>query len=150
MGQAPTWLIGKGVQMKVRWKSADQTEKQRIRLHVACILLVWVLGQNVTGQNVTDTIADKILWGQNVIDRNVETFCPRHFVNNILWQYVVDKMSWTKCRWQYYCQRHFVRDILSVTFCPATLVVIQLPCSRPDKNGGSSNPNTGNSSNDRL
>ena len=64
MGQAThlrNWVIGKGVQMKVRWKSADQTEKQRIRWHVACILLVGVLGQNVTGQNVTDTIADKIL-----------------------------------------------------------------------------------------
>ena len=64
MGQAThlrNWVIGKGVQMKVRWKSADQTEKQRIRLHAACILLLKVLGQNFTGQNVTDTSADKIL-----------------------------------------------------------------------------------------
>ena len=30
------------------------------------------------------------------------------------------------------------------------LVGIQPPCSRPYKNGGTSNPNTGNSSNDRL
>ena len=43
MGQAPhlgNWVIGKRVQMKVMWKSADQTEKQGIRLHVTCILLV--------------------------------------------------------------------------------------------------------------
>ena len=33
----------------------DQTEKQGISLHVACILLVGVMGQNVTGQKVTDT-----------------------------------------------------------------------------------------------
>ena len=30
------------------------------------------------------------------------------------------------------------------------LVGIQPPCSRPDKNGDTSNPDTGNSSNDRL
>ena len=31
MGQAPhlrNWVIGKGVQMRVRWRSADQTEKR--------------------------------------------------------------------------------------------------------------------------
>ena len=43
--------------MKVRWRSADQTEKQGIRLHVTCILLVGVLGQNVTEQKVTDTMS---------------------------------------------------------------------------------------------
>ena len=59
MGQAPylrNWVIGMGVQMEVIWRSADQTEKQGIRLHVACILLVGVLRQNVTGHNVVDKI----------------------------------------------------------------------------------------------
>ena len=65
-----------------------------------------------------DKISRTKFGGQNVIGQNVETFCPRHFVHDIL--------STTYCPW------HFVRDILSidilsdtfcpVTFCPATLV----------------------------
>ena len=45
-------------------------------------------------------VADKILWGQNVIGQNVELFCPRHFVQ---WHFVHIT----------FCPRHFFRDILS-------------------------------------
>ena len=104
MGQAPhlwNWVIGKGVQVAVRWRSADQTEKQEISLHVARILLVGVLGQNVTGtKSHGHNVADKILWGQNVIGQNVQLFCPRHFVQ---WHFVHIT----------FCPRHFFRDILS-------------------------------------
>ena len=101
MGQAPhlgNWVIGKGVQMKVIWKSADQTEKQRMRLHVACILLVGVLGQNVTGkmprtqcrrQNIMRTkcywskcqdILSMTFFRQHIfIGQNGKTFCPMTF-----------------------------------------------------------------------
>ena len=140
MGQTPhlrNWVIGKGGQMKVRWRSADQPEKQGIRLHFACIMLVGVLGQNVTGQSVTDTMS----WTKYYEDKMVLVKMSRNFVHDIL--------STT------YYRRHVVRDILSVTFCPvtfcpATLVGIQPPCSQPDKNGGTLNLDTGNSSNDRL
>ena len=82
MGQAPhlgNWVIGKGVQMKVIWKSADQTEKQGIRLHVACILLVGVLGQNVTGQKVTDTMSRTKYYE----DKMLLVKMSRHFVHDI-------------------------------------------------------------------
>ena len=91
MGQTPhlrNWVIGKGVQMKVKQRTADQTEKPGIRSHVACILLVGVLGQNVTGQNVTDTMSRT--------------------------KYYEDKMLLVKM------SSHFVRDILSTTYCSMT------------------------------
>ena len=50
-------------------------------------------------------VAVKILWGQNVIGQNVESFCPRHFVHNILSTA--------------FCQRHFVQwHFVHITFCP--------------------------------
>ena len=59
-------------------------------------------------------VADKILWGQNVIGQNVETFCPRHFVHNIL---STAFCSWHFVQWHFvhitFCPRHFVRDISS-------------------------------------
>ena len=94
--------------MKVIWKSADQTEKQGIRLHVACILLVRVLGQNATGQNVTDTMS----WTKYHEDKMLLVKMSRHFVHDI-----------------------FSTTYFPVTFSPATLVGIQPSCSRPDKLG---------------
>ena len=95
----------KGVQMKVIWKSADQTEKQGICLHVACILLVGVLGQNVTGQNVTDTMS----WTKYYEDKMLLAKMSRHFVHDIF--------STT------YFQRHFVQwQFVNITFCPRYFV----------------------------
>ena len=108
MGQTPhlrNWVIGKGVQMKVKQRTADQTEKQGIRSHVACILPVGVLGQNVTGQNVMDTMSrtkyyeDKILLVKMRVILSA-TFCPEHIVQ---WHFVHITFG----------PRHFVRDILS-------------------------------------
>ena len=81
--------------MKVRWRSADQTEKQEIRLHVAYILLVGVLGQNVAGQNVTDTMSRTKYYEDKILLVKMSSY----FVHDIL--------STT------YCQLHFDCDILS-------------------------------------
>ena len=71
-----------------------------IRLHVACILLVRVLGQNVTGQNVTDTMS----WTKYYEDKMLLVKMSRHFVHNIF--------STT------YFQRHFVQwHFVNITFC---------------------------------
>ena len=89
MGQAPhlgNWVIGKGVQMKVIWKSADQTEKQGIRLHVACILLVRCTGSRTKCHRTK-------CHGHNVVDKFYE-----------------DKMLLVKM------SRHFVHDIFSTTY----------------------------------
>ena len=103
MGQALhlwNWVIGKGVQMKVRWRSADQMEKQGIRLHVACILLVGVLGQNVTRQKVTDTMSRTKYYEDKMLLVKMSSYFPRHFVQ---WHFVHIT----------FCPRHFFRDILS-------------------------------------
>ena len=128
-------------------EKCDQMEKQGIRLHVAGILLIGVLGQNVTGQNVTDTMSQTKYYE----DKMLLVKMSRHFVYDI----------WSTA----YYQRHFVRDICPMTFCPHnilsgifcpatfcpdTLVGIHPPCIRSDENGSTSNPNTGNSSNGRL
>ena len=104
MGQAPhlwNWVIGKGVQMKVRWRSVDQTEKQGISLHVACnIACRGCRTKCHRTKSHGHNVADKILWGQNVIGQNVELFCPRHFVQ-LHFVHIT------------FCPRHFFRDILS-------------------------------------
>ena len=114
--------------MKIIWKSADQTEKQGIRLHVACILLVGVLGQNVTGQNVRDTMS----WTKHYEDKMLLVKMLRHFVHDIFF----DNIFSTAFCPMTFCQYNILSAIFCpVTFSPATLVGIQPSCSRPDKLG---------------
>ena len=94
--------------------------------HVYC--LQGFVGQNVTGQNVTDTMSwTKYYEDKMVIGQNVKTFCPQHFFENIF--------STAFCPMTF-CQYNILSAIFCpVTFSPATLVGIQPACSRPDKMG---------------
>ena len=69
-------------------------------------------------------VADKILWGQNVIGQNVEPFCPRHFVHNILSTAFCPRRF---VQWHFvhitFCPRHFLRNILSGHPCRYTAAV---------------------------
>ena len=124
MGQAPhlrNWVIGKGVQMRV------------ITLHYITSFHTPVTPTVTNGASTKSFKFSEYKLKKMSFQKFFESISICEFL----------EMEMEKCGSD--------REVgVRLNVACILLVGIQPPCSRPDKNGGTSNPDTGNSSNDRL